>query len=307
MKLFSVSGLVVASEIDLPWRPSPEQAASPDVTIRLGDTPTDLPGAIEAGPTWWIAGDSFLIRVPGVARFLLTGGRDIVFELEDDAPPEDAAIFIIGTVFGILLHQRGQVVLHASAVQVGGKAVLFCGASGAGKSTMAAALGQKGYGLLTDDVCAIGADGAGALVAHSDGRNLKLWAQAIRGLHLADRQANAVRSKLEKFYVEPHKARDGTLPLGAVYVLRETRPPLKDGIERPNVVDSALFIRRNAYRPRLIAAMAQKDSYFRSAATIAAGPGVFTLTRQLNFTEMPQVIERLEAHWAEIGLEGAAP
>ncbi len=307
MRLFSVSGLVVASEIDLPWRPAPDPEGAPDVTIRQCETPTELPGAVEAGPTWLIAGDTFLIRVPGVARFMLKGGREITFELEDDTPPEEAAIFIIGTVFGILLHQRGQVVLHASAVRVGGKAVLFCGASGAGKSTMAAALGQKGYGLLTDDVCAIGVDGAGKLVAHSDGRKLKLWAQAIKGLDLADRKADAVRAKLEKYYVEPHEPGDETLQLGAVYVLRETRPPHADGIERPNVVDAALFIRRNAYRPRLVAAMQQKDSYFRSAASIAAGPGVFILTRPLTFTALPDVIERLESHWTQLGLEGVAP
>ncbi len=306
LRLFSVSGLVVASEIDLPWQPAPDSDSAPDVTIRQGEIPTELPNAIEVGPTWRLADDAFLIRVPGVARFMLKGGREITFEVEDGGPPEEAAVFIIGTVFGILLHQRGQVVLHASAVRVGGKAVLFCGASGAGKSTMAAALGQKGYGLLTDDVCAIGVNGGGKLVAHSDGRRLKLWTQAINGLKLADRKSDAVRPQLEKYYVEPHEPGDEPLPLGAVYVLRETRAPHVDGIERPNVVDAALFIRRNAYRPRLVTAMQQKSSYFLSAASIAAGPGVFILTRPLAFTALPGVIEQLEEHWTELGLVGVA-
>ena len=306
MQFFNVSGLVVASEIDLPWRVA-EASSAPDVTIRNADTPTELPDAVEAGPTWRIAGDRFLIRVPGVARFLLTQGREITFEVEEGAPPEDVAVFIIGTVFGILLHQRQQIVLHASAVKVGDKAVLFCGASGAGKSTMAAALNQKGYPLLTDDVCAINIDANGALVAHSDGRQLKLWEHSIKGLDLAERKAGAVRQRLEKFYVEPNEPTSESLPLGAVYVLREERPPLKAGIEQPNVVDAALFVRRNAYRPRLVAAMAQKDRYFRSAAAIAAGPGVFLLTRPLEFKALPGVIESLERHWAEIGLVGAKP
>ena len=93
--------------------------------------------------------------------------------------------------------------LHASAVHVNGKAVLFCGPSGAGKSTLAAALAQRGYPLVTDDLCAITlAPGAPPMV-HPDGRQLKLWAQAIERLDLAERRGAPVRNRLEKFYVEP--------------------------------------------------------------------------------------------------------
>jgi len=47
------------------------------------------------------------------------------------------------------------VVLHASGVELNGRAALFLGSSGAGKSTLAAALVQRGYPLVTDDFCVI--------------------------------------------------------------------------------------------------------------------------------------------------------
>lgn len=308
MHFYCVSGLSVRSDIDLPGLiTAGADRDPPDVTVRQHPVPIALEGATSRGPTWEIAGDQVLMRIPGVARFLLRAGRDIAFDAEDGTPPSDIAIFIIGTVFGILLHQREHIVLHASAVRVGDKAVLFCGPSGAGKSTIAAALVQRGYPLLNDDVCAIGLDHRGAPVAHSDGRQLKLWAHAINHLDLADRRGAAVRSKLEKFYVEPHDSFAQPLPLGAVYALRETRPPHRDGIERPNVVDAALLIRRNAYRPRLVVAMQQKGAYFQAAANIAAKAGVFFLTRPLDFAQMSDVIGRLEEHWSAIGLRGAAP
>jgi serine kinase of HPr protein (carbohydrate metabolism regulator) len=50
-----------------------------------------------------------------------------------------------------------------------GKAVLVCGGSGAGKSTVAAALVQRGYPLVTDDVCAVSPSGTAAPVVHPDG------------------------------------------------------------------------------------------------------------------------------------------
>jgi len=192
-------------------------------------------------------------------------------------------------------------------VRVNGRAVLFCGASGAGKSTLAAALAQRGYPLVTDDFCTLTIDGSGAPMVYPDGRQLKLWAQAIDRLDLAQQRGERVRKSLEKFYVEPGEVFTDPLALGAVYALRETLPPLHDGIERPNVVDAALLIRKSAYRPRLIAAMEQKARYFQAAADIAATAGIFTLTRRLDFAAMPDVIGRLEAHWSEIGLLGAAP
>ncbi len=237
----------------------------------------------------------------------MTGGRQIAFELDRDAPLDDAAIFLTGTVFGILLHQRGQVVLHASAVRVDGKAVLFCGPSGAGKSTIAAALGQHGYPLLNDDVCALSSSAGETPMAHPDGRQLKLWDQSIAELDLAPRRGRAVRAKLGKFYVEPEQASSGPLPLGAIYALRETRGPTVSGIERPNVVDAAMILSRNAYRPLLVNRMGQTSHYFHAGTRIAGLAGIYRLTRELDFAAMPAVIALLEAHWRETGLLGTAP
>ena len=237
-----------------------------------------------------------------MARFLLSGGREIIFEPAPGVEAGDVAIFLVGTVFGILLHQRGEIVLHASAVRVAGKAVLFCGASGSGKSTLAAALAQRGFPTVSDDFCAVTLTAGAAPMVQPDGRHLKLWAQAIEKLDLAERRGAPVRKQLEKFFVEPSIALAEPLPLGAVYALREARPPHKPGIERPNVVDAALILRRNAYRPLLVNRMDQKADYFRAATAIANAAGIFHLTRALNFAAMPEVVGWLEQHWLDIGL-----
>ena len=303
MHHYRVAGLDVLSEIELPGAiaAARQQDAAAAILVRAGQVPQALPQATARGPTWEIGGDRFLLSVPGVARFLLSGGREIVYEQDADVAPADISIFLLGTVLGILLHQRGQVVLHASAVRVGGKAVLFCGASGTGKSTLAAALAQRGFPLVSDDLCAVTA-GAGAVAVQPDGRNLKLWAQAIHKLDLAERRGAAVRDRLEKYFVEPAAVFSDSLPLAAVYALREARPPHQPGIERPNVVDAALILRRNAYRPQMVNRMGQKADYFRAATQIANSAGIFHLTRALKFDHMPGVIAQLEQHWLDIGL-----
>ncbi len=302
MHSYRVAGLAVASEIELPGAIPAQPASAPAVTVRAAPVPASLHDAAKKGATWQIAGDRFLFQVPDVARFLLSGGREIIFEPAPGVEAGDVSIFLIGTVFGILLHQRGEIVLHASAVRVNDKAVLFCGASGAGKSTLAAALAQRGFPLVADDLCAITLAAGAAPMVQPDGRHLKLWAQAIEKLDLAERRGAAVRNRLEKFFVEPAVALAEPLPLGAVYALREARPPYKPGIERPNVVDAALLLRRSAYRPLMVNRMGQKADYFLAATAIANAAGIFHLTRALNFAAMPDVVSSLEQHWLDIGL-----
>lgn len=306
VQFYRISGLSVASDIALPGLLAGKPSPSPDVTIRRGSVPERLEGVTGTGPTWQVAGRQFVLRIPGIARFLLEDGRAIVFTPESEDSLVDVPIFLIGTAFGILLHQREQIVLHASAVRVNGKAVLFCGSSGAGKSTLAAALAQRGYPLVTDDVCTVAIEAGAPPQVHPDGRQLKLWAQAIERLDLAPSRGERVRAKLEKFYVTPSEVFSAPLPLGAVYMLREARPPHEAGIDKPNVVDAALLLRRNAYRPLLIRQLNQRATYFRATADIANAAGIYHLTRALDFGKMPEVIGWLERHWHDLRLSEKA-
>ena len=305
MYSYCVAGLSVESEIAFPGAISARAASGPpDVTVRQAAVPLALDAPEASGPTWAMQNGRFLLRIPSIARFLLTEGREIACEAEGESSVDDVAAFLTGTVFGILLHQRRSIVLHASAVRVGNKAVLFCGSSGAGKSTVAAEFVKRGYPLVTDDFCAVAV--AGAPAVQPDGRQLKLWAQAIERLDLGARRQGPVRNQLQKYYVEPSENFESPLPLGAVYALRETRPPLTTGIERPNIVDAALILRRNAYRPLLVRRMRQKNEYFHAAVAIANAAGIFHLTRPLQFAALPDTVSSLESHWRETGLLAGA-
>ena len=307
MHQYKIAGLSVESEVALPGVIlATANGSAPEVTIAGGSVPMSLDDAGATGPTWQMSHDKFLLRIPDLVRFLFVGGREIRFEVENGTPTEDIVIFLLGTAFGILLHQRGQIVLHASAVAVGGAAVLFCGPSGAGKSTLAAALTSRGYPLVADDFCAITLPAEGAPMAQPDGRRLKLWAAAIKKLDLAESLESPIRNQIEKFYVKPAKTSPLPLRIGAVYFLRETKPPHGSGIERPNVVDAALMLKRNAYRPKLVHEMQQKEEYFRAAAVIAEFSCIHYLTRPLDFTAMQEVVAWLEDHWHSIDLTRSA-
>ena len=65
---------------------------------------------------------------------------------------EDVASYLLGPIFGLMLRLRGAACLHASAVALGDSTVAFVGPPGSGKSTTAAALAQRGYTVLSDDI-----------------------------------------------------------------------------------------------------------------------------------------------------------
>jgi len=94
---------------------------------------------------------------------------------------EDAATYLLGPVCGLVLRLRGVTCLHASAVEVDGRAVLLCGPAGAGKSTTAAAFALRGHRVLGDDVAALDATPAGVAVRAAY-PHLRLWPDAVRGL-----------------------------------------------------------------------------------------------------------------------------
>jgi hypothetical protein len=74
-----------------------------------------------------------------------------------------------GEAEALLRHLRGGVTLHAGAVVVDGVAVALLGDSGAGKSTMVAALCDvAGSGFVSDDMLVVEADGEGVSVRGGD-------------------------------------------------------------------------------------------------------------------------------------------
>ena len=295
---YRICGLTVASELELPGAvyafPSPVGA---QVFIRRDTVPASIDGATASGPTWEMDSDTFLLRVPRLARFLIRSGRDIAVEVEAGAIEQDVTGFVLGSVFGILLHQRGALVLHGSAVARNGRAIAICGHSGAGKSTLAAALCREGFSFVTDDLCVVGLDDDRQPVVLPDGRRLKLWKQSIDNLDLSARREEAVRESFEKYYIQPFDTPDSPPRLSAVYILGEDRPPLKAGIEGLALPDAMRALDYEAYRPGLREKMGQKPEMLAHAAAILGHARIFRFVRPLGFDHMSQVLSDLRSHW----------
>ena len=58
----------------------PFAAAHPDVVIAEGDFPDALPEALESSRVHEVNAEALLLRVDGVGRYLVRGGREILID-----------------------------------------------------------------------------------------------------------------------------------------------------------------------------------------------------------------------------------
>jgi hypothetical protein len=80
--------------------------------------------------------------------------RHITCYPSESASRETIQQLLVGHVIPLLFFERGALPLHASAVLTGHGVLAFVAQTGGGKSTLAAAIGTRGYSIMTDD-CAV--------------------------------------------------------------------------------------------------------------------------------------------------------
>lgn len=126
--------------------------------------------------------EGFLMRFPQVADFHIS--RDGSHVSTRPAPGvETPSLYnvYLSQVLPMALSRRGRLVFHASAVEVDGCAIAFMGASGRGKSTLAAAFATAGFPFLTDDGLFVEvANGAASVVPGHP--SLRLWGDSGEAL-----------------------------------------------------------------------------------------------------------------------------
>ncbi len=250
-----------------------------DVTIRQGEVPDSLHNAKAKGVAFQAAPGVFLLSVGNVARYLVTDGNRIVIERAREAENRSVRVFLLGSAFGALLHQRGLLPLHGSAIAVNGGSVAFLGPSGTGKSTLAAAFLERGYKILADDVCALSVQEDGVPLAIPGYSQLNLWRDAAGKLGLETTLLLKARYGLEK-YACPlgDKFCRQPLPLTCIYALETTNTREFD-LTPLQGMDKLTPILHNTYRRRFLEGLGGRTDHFRHCAASGRHVKVVRVTR----------------------------
>lgn len=286
-------GLNIESEFEIPeFIPS---TGEPDVNVCFGEVPSQLHEPLFCGVRFQASPWQFLLKVDHIANYFVEGGRSIIIQPIEQSDISDIRLFLLGSAFGSLFHQRGLLPLHGSSLNIGGKAYVFSGISGVGKSTLAAGLVKRGYELLNDDISVISLSENNTPVVNAGYPNMKLWADSIEKLSLDPENYVRVRVKLNKHNLHLKESFNSeALPVRGIYILHTqniggiTFEKLK-GIEKFN------DIKNNTYRLNFLKGIGNTEAHFTHLSALSQYSFVKRVSRPSKGFLLDQLIDAVES------------
>jgi hypothetical protein len=249
-----------------------------------------LEGAVRVGPHSVAKPGALLRIVAGVGRFAAREGRAIDYCPEEGADPAAVEATLKGGVLGALIHQRGELPLHATTLTApgGGFAVAVAGHSGSGKSTTAYALAARGWTLLSDDLTRV-TFVDGKAMAWPGRSRLRLMEDACLHFGLDPIGLEPAPNWPGKYVLDLTGA-DAPAPLAGVVALQRGEGPLE--IERLRGASAARTLAEQTYRLHYVAALGQARNHLEAVAKTASQAQILRVRGQASVEEVAEGIER---------------
>jgi len=243
---YKAFGLEISSEIELPGmiqstgNEHMEGSGYSDVKITLGKVdPSQVTLADVEGPNYLVTGCDVYLWWDNIGKVRISDGKQVTVEPVADLDGSDELNlipFLLGPVMALMLHQRGFLVLHGSAVNMGHGAVAFLGHRGNGKSTTAIHLYVEGYPLVADDILAIKFYREGLPVVYPGYPHVRLSEEAYNQVKEHTDILTPIRTLAEKVFCDSsHRFSTEPVNLDRIYVIekvsgddQDSNPEIRD-------------------------------------------------------------------------------
>ena len=271
MFYFQAYGLMLRSMVLLPGykttssQHNVEQLNIDAEIICNEESQTGLKNPLEQGLFFQVTPEAIWFNVPNVARFLVQNGERIVFQPAPDSDNDFITAFLNGPCLAALLMQRNLFVLTGSVLKSNDVAIAYLGDSCSGKSSLIAAMMQRGYCVLSDGLCVVNQEG----MVFPGPSYIELWDDTVQKLRIPAHGLQPIRAGFNKnrlplddlFY-------NHSLPLRDVYVLN----PQKDNLLRHKTLtgsEKINFLQKNIYNKTYLAGFKKNHLYFEYCARLA--------------------------------------
>jgi len=249
------------------------------------------------------SGDYHVRYTDGVSFRLNTTRSSIEVSAARTLTDADLASYLLGPVLGIFLTLKGLTCLHASAVEIDGKAVAFAGAEGTGKSTTAAIFAERGHAVLTDDIAVVDRTANGFHVRPGYPA-LNLLPESVTALYgspdalptadpAVEKQQLLLRSETLRFQAH-------ALPLGAIFILDIGEDGAGNFVERFSPREALIQLAANTYANRMLDAE-MRAAEFQTLASVVKSVPVLKVRRRTTLDRSG--LERLYSTICEAALD----
>ncbi|XPV69515.1 MAG: hypothetical protein ACNI25_02845 [Halarcobacter sp.] len=240
--------------------------------------------------------NEYLLDIKDIARFLIRNGNEILIEQKGNLPIETLRLYLFGSAIGALLHQRKAFPFHASGIVTSKGVILFCGDSGAGKSTTLQAFLKKGYKKISDDTISMFYDeNKKQIMCVPSYPQSKIWQNTADIFNHDTNDLRQIHKDFNKFALPTHdKFEDRVLPLYTIYELNiHEEDSLK--IEKINLNTEKLnTIIYNTYRYYYLDKLPQRKNHFDLSLKIAKSIDIYIIYRPKEKNSLDEIIKNIE-------------
>jgi len=240
--------------------------------------------------------NEILLKIKDVGIFLIRNKNEILINKDENVSMDTLRLFLFGSVIGALLHQRSAFPLHSSAISTKKGVMLFCGDSGAGKSTTLQAFLKKGYKKLSDDTIALYYDEKEKKICCIPSYpQSKLWKNTADIFNHNTNNLRQIHKELNKYALPTHDNFDDRIqPLYKIFELNiSDHEELK--IEKiENKMEKLNIIIKNTYRYYYLDKLPQRKDHFTLASEIANKIEIYKVFRPKNKNSLEKLIQNIE-------------
>jgi hypothetical protein len=290
MPVYNAFGLSFNSDIELSPLAISDSKISEVRIIKGAVSETGLDEPTVTKPFMQSSSNELWLHIPQIARFYVINGDTIVVEPAMDADMQSVKLYLLGSCMGAIMYQRNRLVIHGNAIRFGDECVIFAGASGIGKSTLAAAFVKRGYQILADDLSVIDEHG----YVQPSYPQVKLWSDTAKKLDIDTSNLERIRLQVKKYaYPLQQEFCTKPLPVKALYILNQHNQ--EDFIVEPLFgIEKFEPLKRNSYREGYLEGLGLNAEHLKLCASLASKIDISRIIRPLAGFKLDELVELIE-------------
>lgn len=301
MPRYSVHGLAIDADFEIPELSvvsAPVVLDERPVRIAFASVPKSIAHTAVSKDGYLIGKDEILIVLEDGTRCHIQNAETVTIEVGRKGNHPQARFFALSAGIGCILHQRGFIPLHCTAVDTPQGCVAFCGNAGDGKSTLAASFAARGLQLFTDDRLTLHRTVAHQFLAVPSTPTLHLYSEASILSGLGDDNLAMDSYRFGKHvHLVPDSYTTTPKPMAGLYftdwLTDETSDPK---IITMTPIEAMMRLRRDVSLSHLVQLLDQERDFMEWAAKLCATVPAFHLLRPRNKKRHHECMDLIISH-----------